>query len=74
MHHAIAPYPYRGPYGYDDANAGKKYADDVKSLTEPVLGHRVIMNPAARIRNVQSGSVLQEILQSVPVPGTRVPA
>ncbi|MEO6182148.1 MAG: aminotransferase class III-fold pyridoxal phosphate-dependent enzyme [Verrucomicrobiota bacterium] len=34
VHHAIAPYPYRGPYGYDDANAGKKYADDVKSLID----------------------------------------
>ena len=34
VHHAIAPYPYRGPYGYDDANAGKKYADDVKNLID----------------------------------------
>lgn len=34
VHHAIAPYPYRGPYGYDDADAGKKYADDVKSLID----------------------------------------
>jgi alanine-glyoxylate transaminase / (R)-3-amino-2-methylpropionate-pyruvate transaminase len=34
VHHAIAPYPYRGPYGYDDADAGKKYADDVKNLIE----------------------------------------
>ncbi|MEO5802671.1 MAG: aminotransferase class III-fold pyridoxal phosphate-dependent enzyme [Verrucomicrobiota bacterium] len=34
VHHAIAPYQYRGPYGYDDANAGKKYADDVKSLID----------------------------------------
>lgn len=32
VHHALAPYPYRGPYGYDDAEAGRKYADDVKSL------------------------------------------
>jgi MoxR-like ATPase len=43
-------------------------------LVEPVLAHRVIMNPAARVRNLQSSSVLQELLQSVPVPGTRVPA
>jgi len=48
--------------------------DDVKSLAEPVLGHRVILNPAARIRSVHSASVIEEILQSVPVPGTRVPA
>ncbi len=34
VHHAIAPYPYRGPYGYEDADAGKKYADDVKSLID----------------------------------------
>lgn len=34
VHHAIAPYQYRGPYGYDDANAGRKYADDVKSLID----------------------------------------
>src|SRR5271170_2473044 len=34
VHHAIAPYPYRGVYGYDDADAGRKYADDVKSLID----------------------------------------
>ncbi len=34
VHHAMAPYPYRGVYGYDDADAGKKYADDVKSLID----------------------------------------
>jgi len=56
--------------------AGRDYVipDDVKMLVEPVLGHRVIMNPAARVRNVQSGAVLREVLQSVSVPGTRVPA
>jgi alanine-glyoxylate transaminase/(R)-3-amino-2-methylpropionate-pyruvate transaminase len=34
VHHALAPYQYRGVYGYDDADAGKKYADDVKSLID----------------------------------------
>lgn len=34
VHHAVAPYPYRGPYGYDDADAGRKYADDVKNLID----------------------------------------
>ena len=34
VHHALAPYPYRGVYGYDDANAGKKYADDVKQVID----------------------------------------
>ena len=32
VHHAVAPYPYRGHFGYDDAEAGVKYADDVKDL------------------------------------------
>jgi MoxR-like ATPase len=55
---------------------GREYVipDDVKGLAEPVLGHRVILNPAARLRNVQSSAVLDDILSSVPVPGTRVPA
>ena len=34
VHHAMAPDPYRGLWGRDDANAGKKYAADVKSLIE----------------------------------------
>lgn len=34
VHHALAPYPYRGPWGYDDPQAGKKYADDVKSVID----------------------------------------
>ena len=34
VHHALAPYPYRGPFGYDDPEAGRKYADDVKSLID----------------------------------------
>ncbi|MDD5351540.1 MAG: aminotransferase class III-fold pyridoxal phosphate-dependent enzyme [Chthoniobacteraceae bacterium] len=34
VHHALSPYPYRGPYGYDDAEAGRKYADDVKSVID----------------------------------------
>jgi alanine-glyoxylate transaminase/(R)-3-amino-2-methylpropionate-pyruvate transaminase len=34
VHHAAAPYPYRGAYGYDDSEAGRKYADDVKSLID----------------------------------------
>jgi alanine-glyoxylate transaminase/(R)-3-amino-2-methylpropionate-pyruvate transaminase len=34
VHHALAPYCYRGAYGYDDPEAGKKYADEVKSLID----------------------------------------
>src|SRR5262245_61401706 len=34
VHHAIAPDPYRGQWGHDDSEAGKKYAADVKNLIE----------------------------------------
>ena len=34
VHHAIAPDPYRGPWGRDDPDAGKKYAADVKNLID----------------------------------------
>jgi alanine-glyoxylate transaminase/(R)-3-amino-2-methylpropionate-pyruvate transaminase len=34
VHHAVAPDPYRGPYGRNDTDAGKKYAADVKQLID----------------------------------------
>jgi alanine-glyoxylate transaminase/(R)-3-amino-2-methylpropionate-pyruvate transaminase len=34
FHHALAPYPYRGTFGYDDPDAGRKYAQDVKELID----------------------------------------
>jgi alanine-glyoxylate transaminase/(R)-3-amino-2-methylpropionate-pyruvate transaminase len=34
VHHALAPDPFRGPWGYDDSDAGKKYAGDVKNLID----------------------------------------
>jgi MoxR-like ATPase len=65
-----------GLYRAAQANAalrGRDYVtpDDVKALAEPVLGHRLIINPAARIRNVQSGAIIADILGAVPVPGGR---
>ena len=43
--------------------------DDVKRLAEPVLSHRMIVSPAARIRNVDTRGIVEEVLESVPVPG-----
>ena len=34
VHHAITPDPYRGLWGRDDIDAGKKYAADVKDLLD----------------------------------------
>ncbi|MCL5256445.1 MAG: MoxR family ATPase [Chloroflexi bacterium] len=46
--------------------------DDVKHLAEHVLAHRLIVSPAARLRNVEARSIVQDILGTVPVPGGRV--
>jgi MoxR-like ATPase len=55
------------------AISGRDYVipDDVKLLAEPVLGHRLIISPAARIRNVTAPTVMSDILNAVPVPGAR---
>ncbi|MEY2410320.1 MAG: hypothetical protein QOF48_2990 [Verrucomicrobiota bacterium] len=34
LQHAVMPDTYRGPYGNEDPEAGRKYADDVKSLIQ----------------------------------------
>jgi MoxR-like ATPase len=43
--------------------------DDIKALAEAALGHRVILGPAARLRDLGTDQVVEEILDSVPVPG-----
>lgn len=43
--------------------------DDIKALAESALCHRVILGPAARLRDVDESEVIQEILSNVPVPG-----
>ena len=50
---------------------GRDYVlpDDVKALALPALSHRVIMNPAARLRDLSAEEVLTDILNGVPVPG-----
>ncbi|MEI6180574.1 MAG: MoxR family ATPase [Chloroflexales bacterium] len=45
--------------------------DDVKIMAGPVLGHRMIVSPAARIHDVTAGAVIEAILNAVPVPGAR---
>lgn len=43
--------------------------DDIKTLLKPALSHRVILGPAARLRDLSSDQVLDEIMSTVPVPG-----
>ena len=43
--------------------------DDIKALAVPVLGHRVIASPAARLRELSADRIVQEIVYTAPVPG-----
>jgi alanine-glyoxylate transaminase/(R)-3-amino-2-methylpropionate-pyruvate transaminase len=52
VHHAVAPYPYRGAYGNDDPDAGRKYADDVKSLIDYATPGKVAAFIAESIQGV----------------------
>jgi MoxR-like ATPase len=46
--------------------------DDAKQLAEPTMAHRLIISPAARIKNVDPKEVVYDILSSIRVPGARV--
>ncbi|MBN8580451.1 MAG: MoxR family ATPase [Anaerolineae bacterium] len=43
--------------------------DDVKALAVAVLAHRIIVSAAARLRDVSSDRIVQEIVLSTPAPG-----
>jgi MoxR-like ATPase len=50
---------------------GREYVlpDDVKALAEGALCHRIILGPAARLRDVDEAEIVNDILSNVPVPG-----
>jgi MoxR-like ATPase len=43
--------------------------DDIKALAVAVLAHRIIVSPAARLRDLSSDRIVQEIFHATPVPG-----
>jgi MoxR-like ATPase len=50
--------------------AGRPYvtADDVKAVAVPVLNHRLLLTPEARIQQRTTEAVLTEVLAAAPVP------
>lgn len=50
---------------------GRDYVlpDDIKALAIPVLGHRIIVSPAARLRELSADRIVQEVIYNAPVPG-----
>ncbi len=55
------------------AMEGRDYVipDDIKALAMAGLAHRLIVSPSARIKDVDPRAVIEDVLQSVPVPGAR---
>ena len=49
---------------------GRDYVlpEDVQRMAEPVLAHRLVLSPEARMRNMTPQKVLSTVLSSVPVP------
>jgi len=43
--------------------------DDVQAMAVPVLGHRIIVGPAARLREVSADRIVREVVESLPAPG-----
>lgn len=55
------------------AMQGRDYVipDDIKALAESALAHRLIISPAARLKNIDARAVVDELLRSIAVPGAR---
>jgi MoxR-like ATPase len=55
---------------------GRDYVtpDDVKALAVAAFAHRMIVQPAARAKDVSGRTIVEDITASVAVPGSRVPA
>ncbi len=53
------------------AISGRGYVtpDDIKILANPTFGHRIILNPSARMRDINNEQVISDILGIVAVPG-----
>jgi len=53
---------------------GRDYVlpDDVKALAGPALGHRIIVGPAARIKDTEPEQIVQDLLDNMAVPGAHV--
>ncbi len=53
--------------------SGRDYVlpDDIRHMAPPVLSHRLILTPEARMKGVSAPQLLQQLIESVPVPTGR---
>ena len=45
--------------------------DDVKEMAYATLGHRIIISPSARVKNITAKEIVEQSLERVSVPGAR---
>lgn len=52
--------------------SGREYVlpDDIKMLAVPVLAHRLILKPEARMHRLRQEDVVTELLSTIPVPAS----
>ena len=60
VHHALAPDPYRGPWGHGDPQAGGKYAADVRELISFATPGRIAAYIAESIQGVGGAVVFPD--------------
>ena len=50
---------------------GRDYVipDDVKAIAVPVMSHRVLLSPSARMRGVNQSNIVEEAMEQIAVPG-----
>lgn len=60
---------YRASQAYA-ALQGRSFVlpDDVKRMAVPVLSHRLLLHPEARLRGRSAAKIVQQVLERVPVP------
>ena len=53
--------------------SGRDYVlpDDIRRMALPVLSHRLILTPEARMKGISAQQVLSQLLDTVPVPTGR---
>jgi MoxR-like ATPase len=52
------------------AIAGREYVlpDDIKSIAVSVLAHRMVVNPATRMKDISAPMIIEELLSNTPIP------
>jgi MoxR-like ATPase len=48
--------------------------DDIKAVASSVIAHRMVLTPDAQVQDVDKESIVEEVLEEIPVPTVEAPA